>query len=100
MRILRTSKEIKVNLRLGNIRITTTNYWDPRRKKNPHYTELSIWYDEDCEHCPCGWEDRSYEGECNDCGCYLSKKGYEVAPVWKCMLPNWIKNIVRSRYEN
>lgn len=24
-----------------------------------------------CEFCPAAWEDRSYEGECNDCGCRI-----------------------------
>ena len=24
-----------------------------------------------CEYCPAGWEDRSFEGECNDCGCLI-----------------------------
>lgn len=24
-----------------------------------------------CENCPAGWEDRTYEGECNDCGCLI-----------------------------
>ena len=24
-----------------------------------------------CEECPAGWEDRSYEGECNACGCLI-----------------------------
>lgn len=24
-----------------------------------------------CEDCPACWEDRSYEGECNDCGCLI-----------------------------
>jgi len=24
-----------------------------------------------CENCPAAWEDRSYEGECNDCGCRI-----------------------------
>lgn len=24
-----------------------------------------------CENCPAGWEDRSYEGECYDCGCLI-----------------------------
>lgn len=27
----------------------------------------------DCEHCPLGWEDRGYEGECYDCGCYVNE---------------------------
>ena len=28
-----------------------------------------------CESCPAGWEDRSYEGECNDCGCLILGHG-------------------------
>ena len=28
-----------------------------------------------CENCPAGWEDRSYEGECNDCGCLIYGHG-------------------------
>lgn len=24
-----------------------------------------------CENCPAGWEERSYEGECQDCGCLI-----------------------------
>ena len=28
-----------------------------------------------CEKCPAGWEDRSYEGECNDCGCLIMGHG-------------------------
>ena len=28
-----------------------------------------------CETCPAGWEDRSYEGECNDCGCRIYGHG-------------------------
>ncbi len=24
-----------------------------------------------CEYCPAGWEDRSYEGECNSFGCRI-----------------------------
>ena len=26
----------------------------------------------DCEYCPLGWEDRDYEGDCNDCGCMVN----------------------------
>ncbi len=29
-----------------------------------------------CEHCPAGWENRSYEGECDDYGCKIL--GYEI----------------------
>ena len=31
-------------------------------------------------------------GECNDCGC-LFDYDFKV-PIWKCMLPRWIKAIV------
>lgn len=33
----------------------------------------------------------SYEGECNDCGCYLAKKGHEEANDIICMMPSWLK---------
>lgn len=29
----------------------------------------------------------------------MSKSGDLDAPIWKCMLPRWIKNIVRKRKE-
>lgn len=29
-----------------------------------------------CEYCPAGWEERSYEGECYDFGCII--KGHEM----------------------
>ena len=29
-----------------------------------------------CEYCPAGWEDRSYEGECNGYGCRIL--GFEI----------------------
>lgn len=29
-----------------------------------------------CEYCPAGWEDRSYEGECNAFGCRIL--GFEI----------------------
>lgn len=28
-----------------------------------------------CEHCPAGWENRSYEGECDDYGCRILGHG-------------------------
>ena len=28
-----------------------------------------------CENCPASWEDRSYEGECNDFGCQIMGHG-------------------------
>lgn len=26
----------------------------------------------ECEYCPLGWEERGYEGECYDYGCYVN----------------------------
>ena len=47
----------------------------------------------DCEHCCISWEDSSYEGECNDCGCCFN---YEFdVPIWKCMLPYWVKRLIK-----
>lgn len=48
----------------------------------------------DCEHCCMGWEDRGYEGECNDCGCCFN---YEFdVPIWKCVLPYWVKRLIKK----
>lgn len=47
----------------------------------------------DCENCPLSWEDRSYEGECNDCGCFVYGDLYEGGkPI--CHLPMWIKQTI------
>ena len=39
-----------------------------------------------------GGKQEAYEGECDDCGC-LFDYDFRV-PIWKCMLPRWIKNII------
>ena len=94
MRILKIHKNIKVNKSIGNMRITSQRCIRPIENSNrwDKYTEISCWYDRDCENCPMGWETRSYEGECDDCGCLFS---YDFrVPIWKCMLPRWIKNII------
>ena len=52
-----------------------------------------------CDNCPAGWEDRSYEGECNDFGCLIY--GHEIVRE-KCPLTNEeIKERLRQleRYE-
>lgn len=51
--------------------------------------------DGDCEHCPCAWEDRSYEGECGDCGCHLYKdlSGRRLG----CLLPDFVLRAVARR---
>jgi len=43
----------------------------------------------DCENCPLSWEDRSYEGECCDCGCLIYKNLY--GSKFLCRLPEFIK---------
>ena len=51
---------------------------------------MKFFKDCDCEDCPLSWEDRSYEGECTDCGCLVYKDLYEGGkPI--CHLPMWIK---------
>lgn len=93
MRLFKVHKDIDIDKRLGNMRITTNKYSRPIKNsdKFEHYTEVSFWYDNDCENCPCGWEVSSYEGECGDCGCLLDPRGGFNVSTWKCMLPKWIK---------
>ena len=57
--------------------------------------KLRIGLESCCEDCPMGWDDMSYEGECNDCGCYFN---YDFnVPRWKCILPRWVKNLIKKR---
>lgn len=92
MKIFKFNKRVEIDKSIGNLRIETFHYGNWIDGKNVTYSELHIWYDNDCEYCPCCWEDRSYEGECNDCGCRLARKGHEEASTFICMLPTWIKN--------
>lgn len=94
MRLLKIHKDIRINKCIGNVNITSQGYAVPKYDSEgiEHYTVISCWYDKDCEHCPMGWEDMSYEGECNDCGCSFDYN-FNV-PFWKCMLPKWIKRII------
>lgn len=94
MRIYRTHKCIYFNKSIGNMKITSHRICIPNLKteKSEHYTEIHCWYDRNCEDCPMGWEESSYEGECEDCGC-LFNYSFDV-PIWKCMLPRWIKRII------
>ena len=95
MKLFKVHKDIEIDKRLGNVRISTFKYSKPieNSDKWEHYTEVSCWYDSDCENCPCGWEIGSYEGECDDCGCLFDRKGGFDVPTWKCMLPKWIKRL-------
>lgn len=94
MKIFEFKKRVEIKKTIGNIHLDTFNYVAYENGKRNEWTELSLWYDRDCEHCPCGWEHRSYEGECEDCGCLISKDGDFSAPTFVCMLPSWIKNII------
>lgn len=94
MKILKIHKRVEIHKSIGNMKITSAHCAKPVDNSSEweHYTEISCWYDRNCENCPMGWEDRSYEGDCNDCGC-LFDYDFKV-PIWKCMLPRWIKAIV------
>lgn len=102
MKIFRTKKKVNIDKSFGNVRITSCDYSVPIENSSEwkRYTEIYCWYDNDCENCPMGWETRSYEGECDDCGC-LFDYDFKV-PIWKCMLPNWIKGKIakHKRKEN
>ena len=101
MKLFKINKDIELDKRFGNVRISTFKYSKPieNSDKWEHYTEVSCWYDNDCENCPCGWENISYEGECDDCGCLFDKNGDFNVPVWKCMLPKWIKELFAKQKE-
>ena len=94
MTIFKFKKRVEINKSIGNLKLETFHYGSYEGGKPKDWTELHLWYDKDCEHCPCGWEYRSYEGEYEDCGCLVSKDGDFSAPTLVCMLPNWIKRII------
>ena len=94
MTIFKFKKRVEIEKSIGNLKLETFHYGSYEGGKHDNWTELHLWYDNDCEHCPCGWEYRSYEGECEDCGCLVSKDGDFTTPTFVCMLPNWIKNII------
>ena len=70
MRILKIHKRIEVDKSIGNMRITSLHYSRPIENSSK-------------------WENYT---ECDDCGC-LFDYDFRV-PIWKCMLPRWIKNII------
>ena len=94
---IKIHKRIDIDKSIGNMRIAAFNYAKPMKNSDEweHCTEISCWYDRDCGNCPMSWEDRSYEGECNDCGC-LFDYDFNVS-TWKCMLPKWIKRMIAKR---
>lgn len=93
MKVWKFKKDIEIAKTIGNFRIETFRCGSYENGKPKHWTELHCWYGCNCE-CSLAWEDRSYEGECNDWGCYMAKKGRDEAPMLICMLPRWIKKIL------
>ena len=94
MKIFRRHKTIDIDKSIGNIRTNSTHYSKAIENSSEwkHYTTINGWYDCDCGDCPMGWEERNYEGACDDCGC-LFDYDFNV-PIWKCMLPDWIKKLI------
>ena len=90
MKLLKIHKKIEVEKTFGNLHLKTFQYSEPLPEGYERYTILHCWYEPKCEDCPMGWEDISYEGECSDCGCLLSRES-NSSPMWKCMLPKSIK---------
>lgn len=52
LRILKTKKLVDIDKHFGNIKITSINYSKPieNSDKRESYTEVSCWYDNDCEN--------------------------------------------------
>ena len=74
---------------IGNVTIEESTYYDLDGKHVvKHYLER------DCENCPFGWECSSYEGECEDYGCYINYN-FNV-PLIICMLPERLKLLIKK----
>lgn len=99
MRVLKFKKRIEIDKTIGNIHIETFHFGEfDKNGKRKHWTELRCWYEPDCEYCSLSWEDRGYEGECNDCGCYMAEYGNDYPKTMLiCMLPRWIKKILLKK---
>ena len=95
MKLWKFKKRIEIDKIIGNIHISTFHYGSYENDKPKYWTEMHCWYECDCEHCPLSWEDRGYEGECYDCGCFMAEFGKDYPKtVLICMLPNRIKKIL------
>ena len=98
MKVLKFKKRIEIDKKIGNFRIDTFHHSSFENNKHKHWTELHCWYEPDCECCPLSWEDSSYEGECNDCGCYMAEYSNDYPKsMLICMLPRWIKKILLKK---
>lgn len=95
MKVLKFKRHIEIDKTIGNFYIITLHFGSFENDKHKDWTELHCGYECDCEHCPLSWEDRGYEGECNDCGCYMAEYPDDSPKtILICMLPKWIKRIL------
>lgn len=78
-------------IKIGDVEFSTICIVSDTKEKH------EIVHDCDCANCLMGWESRGYEGECEDYGCYFDYN-FNV-PLWKCMLPDWIKKILLKRWK-
>ena len=56
--------------------------------------ERSIGFCPNCDNCYFAWGYTSYEGECEDCGCYIDHD-FEVSKFF-CALPWRIKKLIKK----
>ena len=71
-------------MKIGNLEIHT--YKLDGQKKHGLYS--------DCEGCPFGYDSYSYEGECEDCGCYIDHD-FDVHPII-CAIPYKLKKLIKK----
>ena len=74
------------NICIGDLKFCSWVVYTNKKRKR----ELDL--DPDCEHCYFGWDCTSYEGECEDCGCYIDHD-FNTSK-WICALPQWIKELI------
>lgn len=76
-------------MRIGDIHLRN---WEENvnGKGKKHY-----YCERDCENCPLSWDVTSYEGECEDYGCYFDRDSELSAPTIICLLPRWIKRLIK-----
>ena len=76
------------NVHIGNLEFWTATFYTTKGRKR----EFDLC--PNCENCCFGWDCTSYEGECEDCGCYID---YEFnTPKIFCALPWRIKKLIKK----
>ena len=76
------------NIHIGDLEFCTSVYYTPKgRKRNFDLCP-------DCENCHFGWDCTSYEGECEDCGCYIDHD-FDVSKFY-CAIPWRVKKLIKK----